>query len=72
MSKKHSIHVKKIQERHCLQIKKSNVKHHTGFGWIVVLVRGWGIYIYLYGGYWGMGGVINIYIYIYIKYIINI
>ena len=31
--KNHSIHVKKIQERHVLEIKKSNVKNHTGFGW---------------------------------------
>ena len=31
--KNHSIHVKKIQERHFLEIKKSNVKNLTGFGW---------------------------------------
>ena len=31
--KNHSIHVNKIQERHFLEIKKSNVKNHTGFGW---------------------------------------
>ena len=27
------IHVENVQERHFLEIKKSNVKHHTGFGW---------------------------------------
>ena len=31
--KKHSIHVKQIQERHFLEIKKSNVNNHTGFRW---------------------------------------
>ena len=27
------IHVEKIQERHFLEIKKSNAKNHTGLGW---------------------------------------
>ena len=31
--KNHSIHVENFQERHFLEIKKSNVKNHTGFGW---------------------------------------
>ncbi len=31
--KNHSIHVTKIQERNFFEIKKSNVKNHTGFGW---------------------------------------
>ena len=31
--KNHEIHVKKIQERHFFEIKQSNVKNHTGFGW---------------------------------------
>ena len=31
--KNHTIHVKQIQEHHFLEIKKSNVKNHTGSGW---------------------------------------
>ena len=27
------IHVENVQERHFLEIKKINVKNHTGFGW---------------------------------------
>ena len=42
----HSMHVKKIQERQFLEIKKSNVKNQAGFGWGVL-------------GYWG--GVLGIY-----------
>ena len=39
----------KIQEHHFLEIKKSNVKDHTGFGW-EALGYVWG------GGNWGIGG----------------
>ena len=31
--KNDQIHVEKIQERHFLEIKKSNAKNHTGLGW---------------------------------------
>ena len=60
------MHVKKIQERHFLEIEKSNVKNHPGFGG-----EGLGV---LGGGHWGIyggggeleygGGIKYIYIYI--------
>ena len=31
--KNYPIHVEKFQERHFLEIKKSNAKNHTGLGW---------------------------------------
>ena len=56
----------KIQERHFLEIKKSNIKNHTGFGWGNWGIGGEGIGIYMVGvlGYVCVGG--NKYIYIYI------
>ena len=47
------MHVEKIQERHFLEIKKSNAKKYTGFG-----VGGGGLRGALgyRGGYWGVGG----------------
>ena len=48
--KNHSIHVENFQECHFLNIKKTNVKNHPGFGEIWILGGDWGIYG---GGYWG-------------------
>ena len=37
--KNHAIHVENFQERHVLEIKKNNVKNHTGFGWEINLTN---------------------------------